>query len=108
MIARDAIDRQAQRREQLTKILVSAAAVVLNEVTGYDDEIGLPVTVSVMRKYGFERCVSHSTAQAATDVGKQVWVCQVQYAECFVGIVNEPGPRSLSIACAIIAACGGA
>ena len=57
---------------------VRAAAVVMNQVTGDDDEVGAPVAVNIMIENGTQRRMRHSAAQISRGVGKQMRIGKVQ------------------------------
>lgn len=100
VIAGHAIDGQAQWRKQVAKMLIGASGVILNQIAGHDDNVGLPVAIDVIGKHGAKRRMGHCAAEAALCVGEQMRVCQVQYPERISGIVNKPGPCAISITCA--------
>ena len=48
MVAGHAVHRHAECTEKITKVLVCLCAVVLDQVTGDDGEVSLPVAVAVV------------------------------------------------------------
>ena len=78
VIARHTVDRNTKLAEHGPKVLVGARAVILNQVAGYDGDIRLPVTVSIMREYRGQRAKCHSAAQAAVSCGEEMRVREVQ------------------------------
>ncbi len=78
MIARYAVHRQFQRPEQFAKVLIGTGAVILDKVTGRNDDISTPFLISVMLQSRVEGCISRNAAQLARGIGKQVWIRQVQ------------------------------
>jgi hypothetical protein len=78
MIARYAVHRQFQSTEQLAIVLIGTGAVILDKVTGRNDDISTPFPVSVMLQSRDEGCISRYAAQLARGIGKQVWIRQVQ------------------------------
>ena len=78
VIARHTVDRNTKLAEQCPKVLVGARAVILNQVAGYDGDIRLPVTVSIMCEHRGQRAKCHSAAQAAVSGGEEMRVREVQ------------------------------
>ena len=48
VVARDAVHWCAERSKKFAEMVVRAAAVVMNQVTGNDDEVGAPVAVMIV------------------------------------------------------------
>ncbi len=59
-------------------MVVRAAAVVMNQVTGNDDKIGTPVAVMIVIENRTQRRMRHYAAQILGSVGKQMRIGKVQ------------------------------
>ena len=57
---------------------VSAAAVVMNQVTGNHDEVGAPVAFTIVIKNRTQRRMRYGAAQISRGVGKQMRIGKVQ------------------------------
>jgi hypothetical protein len=57
---------------------VGTRAVILNKVTGRNDDISAPVVIAVMIEGRFQGRISYCATQVACGVGKQVRIRQVQ------------------------------
>ncbi len=59
-------------------MLVGTGAFILDKVTGRNDNISTPFLISVVLESRGEGGISHSAAQVACGIGKQVRIRQVQ------------------------------
>ncbi len=78
VIAWQAEDRQAERTQQSSKMVIRFGAVVLDQIACDDGDIGAPATREIVIEHGGQRRVSGRAAQRTVNIGKQVRVCQVQ------------------------------
>ena len=78
MVARQAMDRHAKRRQRFAKMRIRPGAVVLDKVAGNNSDIGLPAAITVMRENGLQGIVGDGAAQRALRVRKKVRIRQVQ------------------------------
>jgi len=89
MIARYAVHRQFQSTEQFAKVLIGTGAVILDKVTGRNNDISTPFLISVMLENIGEGRKSHSAAQVARSIGKQVRIRQVQNPKRLRCVLDE-------------------
>jgi len=59
-------------------VLVGGRAVILNNVTGRNDDISSPFVIAVVIEGRFQGRISYCATQVACRVGKQVRIRQVQ------------------------------
>ena len=73
-----AVYRRADRSKNFAETIVRAAAVVMNQVTGNDDEVGAPVAIMIVIEHRTQRRMRHGAAQISRGVGKQMRIGKVQ------------------------------
>ena len=78
VVARDAVHVQVKLCEQGPKVIVRFPTIVLDQITGYDNDVSEPVATAIMFEHGQQRRVRHGVAEASVCVGKQMRVRQVQ------------------------------
>jgi hypothetical protein len=70
-------------------VLIGTGAVILDNVTGRNNDISTPFLISIMLKNIGEGRKSHSAAQVGRSIGKQVRIRQVQNPKRLRCVLDE-------------------
>jgi hypothetical protein len=81
VITGNTVDGQSEFAEQLTKMLISAGTVILDQVAGDDDKVRMPIGFSIVLEDGIQRRIGGGAAQIPPGVGEKVRICEMQYPQ---------------------------
>jgi hypothetical protein len=75
-------------------VIVGPGAIVLDEVTRYDSEVGLPLAVPIVIEYFTQRRIRDGATQIAPGISKQMRIGKVQYPQTVGSTIDRPKPRA--------------